>query len=176
MGLRNSKQDCVYTPLWTVVKRFEPGQELRTGLLDLVRSSGWRGAFVVSCVGSLTRATLRLANSSTIQAFQGPFEIVSLVGTLSGGEGGHLHICLSDSEGHVIGGHVIGDLIIYTTAEVVIGECVNAIFEREVDPKTGYDELVLQQRPSPEETATYTALVALGVVALAAIVVSRQSQ
>ena len=75
--------------------------------------------------------------------YQGPFEIVSLVGTLSGGVGGHLHISLSDNKGQVVGGHVVGDLVIYTTAEVVIGECEGVRFEREMDRETGYDELVV---------------------------------
>lgn len=64
------------------------------------------------------------------------------MGTLSGGEG-HLHISLSDKNGKVIGGHVIGDLDIYTTAEIVLGECENTSFLREYDSETGYDELVV---------------------------------
>jgi len=46
----------------------------------------------------------------------GPFEITSLMGTLAAG--GHLHISLSDADGHVIGGHLVGDDVIHTTAEV----------------------------------------------------------
>ena len=72
-------------------------------------------------------------------------EILSLVGTLSG-EDGHLHISLGDADGHVVGGHVIGDLIVYTTAEVIIGECLELEFERHHDPKTGYPELVINKR------------------------------
>jgi hypothetical protein len=68
------------------------------------------------------------------------------MGTLSGGEGGHLHICLSDKEGKVIGGHVIGDLIIFTTAEVVIGECEAATFQREICKLSGWGELVVVPR------------------------------
>ncbi|KAK7487116.1 hypothetical protein BaRGS_00021611, partial [Batillaria attramentaria] len=76
-----------------------------------------------------------------VKTYLGPFEIVSLVGTLSGGEGGHLHISLSDDKGAVIGGHVVGDLYVHTTAEVVIGECAGLAFAREHDVMTGYDEL-----------------------------------
>lgn len=83
---------------------------------------------------------------SQIKELTGHFEIVSLVGTLSGGESGHLHISLSDPEGHVIGGHVVGDLIVYTTAEVVIGDCTGAKFQREDDLETGYDELVIYRK------------------------------
>ena len=52
---------------------------------------------------------------------QGRHEIVSLVGTLAGE--GHLHASLSDHHGCVIGGHVMGNMIVFTTAEVVIGNC-----------------------------------------------------
>jgi len=72
---------------------------------------------------------------------------VSLVGTLSGGEG-HLHISLSDVQGHVIGGHVIGGLYIYTTAEIVIGECSDLKFEREHDDSTGFQELAIKANVS----------------------------
>lgn len=99
-------------------------------------------------MGSVTKATIRLADSTSIKTYEGPFEIVSLVGTLSGGEGGHLHISLSDSNGRVFGGHVIGDLYVYTTAEVVVGECVGLNFQREQDSKTGYDELVIHHSDS----------------------------
>lgn len=86
----------------------------------------------------------------------GPFEIVSLVGTLS--QGGHLHISLSDADGHVIGGHVMGDLIVYTTAEIMAGECCDAMFTREPDSDTGYDELVVNTRwcVSDTEDVVYT--------------------
>jgi len=50
---------------------------------------------------------------------EGPFEIVSLVGVIASPHA-HLHISLSDSKGQVIGGHLVEDDIIYTTAEVNI--------------------------------------------------------
>ncbi|KAK3597399.1 hypothetical protein CHS0354_040126 [Potamilus streckersoni] len=121
--------------------RLKPGEELRTSLLKFVTEKGLTAAFVVSCVGSVTMATLRMANSTSVQTLDGPFEIVSLVGTLSGG--GHLHASLSDKNGTVVGGHVVGDFLIYTTAEVVIGNCPNVQFSREIDKDTGYDELVV---------------------------------
>ncbi|XP_076443080.1 bifunctional protein GlmU-like [Babylonia areolata] len=126
----------------SIAARFTPGQELCQCLHRLVKSHDLKAAFVLTCVGSLKKATLRLADSVSIVTYNGPFEIVSLVGTLSGGEG-HLHISLSDSEGRVIGGHVVDDLIIHTTAEVVIGECEGNKFEREKDDSTGYNELVV---------------------------------
>ena len=68
-------------------------------------------------------------------------EIVSLVGTLN--DGGHLHVALSDCEGKVVGGHVLGDMIVFTTAELVIGECESLRFTREFDEQTGFKELTI---------------------------------
>ena len=40
----------------------------------------------------------------------------------------------------------MGDLKVFTTAEVVLGECEGAAFEREYDQRTGYKELVVKQK------------------------------
>lgn len=71
-------------------------------------------------------------------------EIVSLVGTLN--EHAHLHISLSDKDGRTIGGHAIGDLEVFTTAEIVIGELSDLQFSREMDERTGFPELVISPR------------------------------
>jgi len=62
------------------------------------------------------------------------------------GERGHLHISLGDKDGKVIGGHVVGDLIINTTTEIVIGNCDQLIFTREHDDTTGYPELKIAKK------------------------------
>ena len=72
------------------------------------------------------------------------FEIVSLVGTLAGS--GHLHTSLADAKGAVLGGHVVGDMVVFTTAEIVIGECEQITFKRELDPRTGFGELTVNSR------------------------------
>ena len=70
-------------------------------------------------------------------------EIVSLVGTLSSIGGHHLHISLSDKTGKVSGGHVHGECLVFTTAEIVLGECTDFIFKREPCIHSGWDELVV---------------------------------
>ena len=72
-------------------------------------------------------------------------EIVSLVGTLSDGNS-HLHVSLSDAKGGVVGGHVVGNMVMFTTAEVVIGECEQITFKREMDQRTGFPELTVYPR------------------------------
>ena len=71
---------------------------------------------------------------------------MSLVGTLSM-NGGHLHVSLADGRGCVTGGHVMGDLIVLTTAEVVLGSCPKLEFSRQADDRTGYRELVVKDKP-----------------------------
>ncbi len=79
-----------------------------------------------------------------VLTLEGKHEIVSLVGTLS--DGGHLHASLADDKGGVVGGHVLGDMVVFTTAEVVIGECSQLMFNREMDTRTGFHELVISPK------------------------------
>lgn len=95
------------------------------------------------------QATLRLADAARdtpneILEVKGRHEIVSLVGTLA--DEGHLHASLSDKDGHVVGGHVMGNMKVFTTAEVVIGNCDMLSFTREMDEATGFDELVVTEK------------------------------
>lgn len=98
-------------------------------------------------MGSLQRAAIRFANQPDTTLLDGKFEIVSLVGTLSP-EGAHLHISISDGGGQTVGGHLQEGALIYTTAEMVLGELDNLTFSRPMDPETGYDELAVQPRGS----------------------------
>lgn len=122
--------------------RLEPGDDLRIRLFDFAREHRVKAAFVATCVGSVTRATLRFAGREEGTVVKGRFEIVSLVGTLENG-GGHLHISLSDGNGRTFGGHLMEGSSVYTTAEIVIGMLEGVRFERKVDPHTGYRELVV---------------------------------
>lgn len=134
------------SPMTTYSVRLSPGLDIVTELQKLVKDNNLQASFVLTCVGSVTKAKLRMANSHKIHTYQsGPYEIVSLVGTLSAG--GHLHASLSDAEGKVFGGHVIGELIIFTTAEIVVGEATGLTYTRAFDVQSGYDELVVAKRP-----------------------------
>ncbi|KAM4693826.1 bifunctional protein GlmU-like [Discoglossus pictus] len=129
--------------------RLGPGEEIVTSLFKFVQEKKLKAPFVITCVGSVTKATLRLANadaenSNEIIYLKEKFEIVSLVGSLN--EKAHLHISLSDKDGKTIGGHAMGDLEVFTTAEIVIGELNNLQFTREVDERTGFHELVIRPR------------------------------
>lgn len=59
--------------------------------------------YIITCVGSLTVATIRFANQSDASVISGPWEIVSLTGTLSDVGGSHVHISVSNSAGVTYG-------------------------------------------------------------------------
>ncbi|PJJ54734.1 hypothetical protein CLV45_3080 [Hymenobacter chitinivorans DSM 11115] len=129
----------------TYALRLRPGQDLRQQLTAFVQEHHIRAAALVTCVGSLTTTTLRLANQSGPTVYHGHFEIVSLVGTLSV-NGSHVHLAVADSTGRTIGGHLLDGNIIYTTAELVIGVLDELDFRRETDPVSTYQELAVYPR------------------------------
>ncbi|HAF14499.1 MAG TPA: DUF296 domain-containing protein [Blastocatellia bacterium] len=120
--------------------RLRPGQDLRQQIEEFVKGRKIRTGFILTAVGSLRSATIRLADQKDPTTFAGKFEIVSLVGTL-GQDGVHLHIAIADSSGKTVGGHLVNGCLIYTTAEIVIGEARGLRFSREQDKETGYKEL-----------------------------------
>ncbi len=124
--------------------RLRPGQDLRTEIEKFTRERRIKAGFIITSVGSLEKVTLRLADQKNTSSFEGKFEIVSLVGTLSQ-DGVHLHVSLSDSAGRTIGGHLVEGCQIYTTAEIVIGEANGIVFGREADKLTGYKELTIRR-------------------------------
>ena len=83
---------------------------------------------------------MRLANTDKAFHSEGPFEIISLNGTLSRG-GLHLHMAVADANGTTWGGHLLDGNLIYTTCELVLMEIPNVEFVREIDPQTGFLEL-----------------------------------
>lgn len=92
------------------------------------------------------------------------FEIVSLVGTLSP-DGLHLHASLSDEVGAVCGGHLVRATV-HTTAEVVVGVSHMLRFAREMDPATGFKELVVS---GPDENDENRGLF-FGCLAMVAVI------
>lgn len=120
--------------------RLAPGADLKQALLDYCIERQVEAACIISCVGSLHGALIRLAGAGGGTAIGGKLEILSLSGTLSR-HGCHLHIALADCEGKVTGGHVLEGCRVHTTAELVLGLVPGAVFKREYDPATGYKEL-----------------------------------
>ena len=128
----------------TFALRLNPGEDLKMSLVEFTQQHQIQAGFVITTVGSLQQAAIRFAAQPISQILPGRFEIVSLVGTLSP-HGAHLHIALSDDRGATIGGHVDRGCIIYTTAEIVIGQSRVYQFSRSLDEQTGYQELQIQK-------------------------------
>lgn len=124
--------------------RLMPDSDLRSSLEAFVAEQQLDAAALVSCVGSLSVARLRLADAGVESEWTGPFEIVALSGTLSAA-GSHCHIALAGSDGKVVGGHLCYGCRIHTTAEVVVVALSDYSFSREMDAETGYRELVIKK-------------------------------
>jgi uncharacterized protein len=126
--------------------RLKPGTDLKSSIESVIQEHGVKAGFILTCVGGLERVTVRMAgakpDTQDIRTFEGDFEIVSLVGTVSI-NGLHLHLSFSDKDGNVHGGHLKGSSIVHPTAEIVIGYEESQIFTRELDSETGFDELVV---------------------------------
>lgn len=129
----------------TYTFRLKPGQDLFDEIGSFVRANNIETGCVLSSVGSLTHATLRLANREYYNAYEGRFELVSLNGTVSI-HGSHLHISISDGDGATIGGHLVSGCKIHTTAEVIIAELDDAVYKREFAEDSGYYELSVHPR------------------------------
>lgn len=123
--------------------RLMPQEDLKLALIKFTQEKKLNAGFIITCVGSLIKAQLRLANAKTIAHYDGEMEIVSLVGTLSR-DGVHLHISLANDKGIMVGGHLLDGCIIHTTAEIVIGNAHSMQFSREIDPKTNFKELIVR--------------------------------
>lgn len=136
---------CAWAEPRVLVVRLQPGQDLKTELIECVRHNRLQAAWVSTCVGSLRNLRLRLANRTEVSEFEGYQEIVSLTGTLSP-DGVHLHLSAADQDGVTRGGHLVEGNLIYTTAEIVILEAPELRFQRLPDPQTGSLELRVTPR------------------------------
>ena len=129
----------------TIISRLKPGADLKSSIENQVKEHKVKAGFIVTCVGGLSQATVRMAgaqpDSQDIRTYEGEYEIVSLVGTVFAG-GTHLHLSFSDSEGKVFGGHLKEGTIVNPTVEIVIGVNEELEMRREFDGETGFKELV----------------------------------
>lgn len=132
------------------VLRLRPGQDLRAQLVRFARVEHIQAGWIASAVGSVRQATLRFSNRNEATIVPGPFEIVTLSGTLAE-SGVHFHAAFSDSTGRTIGGHLMDGCPIYTTAEIVIAEAADLVFSRQADKATGFRELNVRPRGPGEK-------------------------
>ncbi len=123
-----------------IVVRLTRGTDLKRALHTLVTKHQIQAGSIASCVGCLSQISLRLAGAEHTLKRTEPFEIVSLMGTLTA-DHQHVHISVADSKGNVLGGHLLEECIVDTTAELIVHCYPQLVFQRELDPTTGYTEL-----------------------------------
>jgi len=140
------------------VLRLQEGQDLKKEIIQFASVNSIHSAYIGTCVGSLKQLHIRLATAENYikTSFKDvplkTFEITSLVGTLSE-DGVHFHLTVSDSQGNCLGGHLMEDCIVFSTAEIVLISLTNVNLSRVFDAKTGYKELVVNPRQDKQDTS-----------------------
>ena len=127
------------------ILKLGPYDDLYECLNIYIKEQNIQAGSIVTCVGSLRKINIRLANSTEFIEKEGMQEIVSLVGQI-GLQRSHVHISISDTTGYTMGGHLMtkGNLV-YTTAEITIVEFLNISFSKSFDERTGFDELSIDK-------------------------------
>jgi predicted DNA-binding protein with PD1-like motif len=128
------------------VLRMLPGEDVRGGLETWCTDNALEAGCVVSAVGSVSRAVLRMAGRTDGSTLNGDMEVCALSGTLSR-HGLHLHMAVGDAEGRMHGGHLLAGCTVRTTLEVVVQEIGGLALHRRHDPRTGHAELFPDERP-----------------------------
>ncbi|MFK0572494.1 PPC domain-containing DNA-binding protein [Endozoicomonas sp.] len=123
--------------------RLTKGTDLKKAIQQMVHEHHISAGSIASCVGCLSAINLRLAGADTTLATKDPFEIVSVMGTLTP-DHQHIHLSVADKHGGVHGGHLLEGNIIDSTAEVIIHSYPQLGFSRDFDPSTGYSELIIK--------------------------------
>lgn len=128
------------------VFRLLPEEDLYQEILKYLNDNNIKAACILSCVGSLKEINIRTATGKNYISKKQCFEILSLVGCISI-DRCHLHISLGDENGQMLGGHLMRENnLVYTTAEVVIGELLDLAFSEEHCQKSGWPELKIQKK------------------------------
>lgn len=124
----------------TTLVRLRPGEDLRHSLTRIAKLRRLKAAVILSGVGSLSQGNLRFAGQPEGTKLMGPFEIVSITGTVSY-DGLHVHLSIADADGTTFGGHLMPGCKIHTTCELALMELAGWRMRRMFDAETGYREL-----------------------------------
>ncbi|MBX9965491.1 MAG: DNA-binding protein [Burkholderiales bacterium] len=125
--------------------RLRPGEDLRHSLIRIAKQRRLKAAVILSGVGSLSQANLRFAGRPEGTKLAGPFEIVSITGTVSC-DGLHVHLSIADAGGRTLGGHLMPGCKVHTTCELALMELAGWRMRRVFDAATGYRELRATRR------------------------------
>ena len=135
-----------------------PGENLIMRLLEFAYLADVRNAVIVSAVGSVKNVRLRgiktgarlpiTAPRVNIHEFEGPLELLGLVGNIVPGEESlldfHLHILAAKSSGDVVGGHLF-NAEVFATCEIVLTELLVEGVERHVSKAGGIPTIYIAE-------------------------------
>ncbi len=129
----------------TIIARIDKGEEIQQAVKEIALKEQIKladvnalGAINDFDVGVLMTKDKRYHKNS----FQGNFEIVSLVGTISTMDGefyAHLHMSAGDETGKVVGGH-LNRAVVSATCEMVI-RVIQGEVDRKMNPDIGLNLL-----------------------------------
>lgn len=122
------------------VMKLMPGEDILVALDKYCKKYEIEAAIVGTMVGSLQKVAFRKGYDQTHVTMEGPFEIVSCVGTLSK-NGMHIHASVSDRDFKVVGGHLVAGSLVQSTAEIVLIELENHQLSRMKGEYTDFKEL-----------------------------------
>ncbi len=131
-----------------ILARFDKGEEIHEQLKAIALRENIKLAEVsaLGAVDDFTVGVYKVAEKKYYaNSFQGPFEIVSLTGTITTMNGAyyaHLHMSAGDEKGEVYGGH-LNRAMVSATCEAVIS-IIDGTVERRFDPEVGLNLFAFQ--------------------------------
>ena len=114
--------------------RLKHGDDIKRSIENYCLENGINTGIILSAVGCIYHAKIRLAKAIDILDVEDDFEVLSLNGTISFGRS-HLHITLSNDKGEVFGGH-LNRAVVSVTCEMVIN-IIDGTVDRYFDEETG---------------------------------------
>ena len=132
----------------TLVVRLDRGEEILEQVRVLAERERIRLA-AVQALGAVNDFTVGVFNTQTktyaSNDFQGPYEIVSLTGTIDTKDDGfytHLHMSAGDAQGRVFGGH-LNRAVVSATCEMIV-TCIDGQADRAFSEEVGLNLLRFQ--------------------------------
>jgi len=139
--------------------RVVPGSDVIEGMEEACRKLGIKAGAIISCIGSLQRASVMIAvplnnkvgaGYSEPITLEGPLELLSGQGTIGQDEQGevavHMHAVMSDKEGQLHGGHMVkGHNPVLITCEIMLAKIEGIKILRGYDPEADMQVFLLEE-------------------------------
>lgn len=127
--------------------RLRPGTDVLLGLEEACKRSGINNGVILSAIGSLSEVRfcdpIEIAGRRAKYGYgpplqmDGPIELTNASGIICHDDENvtnlHVHVTLSDRDGHAYGGHLVEGTKVLLTVDVVIGEIEGMVMGRKFD-------------------------------------------